>query len=94
MSVTAEMELKRKRLCAPVRNSSLWYLVNSRSGPNIEVHGDELGQNCYLQAQRDVSIAVIVVLFENVGHALQTNTRLYKEIETHVVVATSIVSAI
>lgn len=36
-----------------------------------------------LKAQCDVAVAIVVVLLEDVGHALERNAALNKEVETH-----------
>jgi len=48
----------------------------------------------HLQAQRDVSIPIIVILLKHVRHALQANARLYEQIKAHVVVAPAVVRAV
>lgn len=46
------------------------------------------------QAQRNVPVAVVVVLFKHVRHALQADARLHKQVEAHVVVAPAVVRAV
>jgi hypothetical protein len=45
------------------------------------------------QAEGDIAVPVIVVLLENICHALQADTRLHKEVEAHGILAAAVVSA-
>ena len=47
-----------------------------------------------LQAQRNVAVAVVVVLLKHIRHALQTDARLHEQVEAHVVVAAAVVGAV
>ena len=46
-----------------------------------------------LKAQRDISIAIIVVLLEHIRHALQADASLHKQVEAHDAVAALVVRA-
>lgn len=48
----------------------------------------------HLQTQRNIPIPIIVILLEHIRHALQADAGLHKEVETHVVVAATIVRAV
>jgi hypothetical protein len=47
-----------------------------------------------LQAQRNIAVAVFVVLFKHVRHSLQTDARLHKQVEAHGVLPTAVVGAV
>jgi hypothetical protein len=96
--------LKRKSVCAPVRNSSLF----GANTAHVSYYSFQ-NQDCarwgriappssatvsYLQAQRDVPIAVVVVLLEHIRHALQADARLHEQVEAHVVVAAAVVGGV
>jgi hypothetical protein len=44
-----------------------------------------------LKTQRDISVSIIIVLFEHIRHPLQDDATLHKEIETHLPFATLVV---
>lgn len=82
------MELKRKRACAPVRNSSLILKLV------IIFHVCVRGKKGHLQAQRNIPIAILIVLLKHIRHSLQANTRLHEQIETQRILASTIIRAI
>ena len=41
------------------------------------------------QAQRNISIPIIIILLKHLRHPLQTNTALYKQIEAYSILACS-----
>jgi low affinity Fe/Cu permease len=47
-----------------------------------------------LQTQRNIAIPILVVLLENIRHALQTNARLDEQIETQRIPAAAVVCLI
>jgi len=47
-----------------------------------------------LQAQRDVPIAILVVLFKHVRHAFKADARLYEQIEAHCIAPAAVVRLI
>lgn len=70
-----EIELKRKRDCAPVRNSSLRCCISGGSKSNGDGRQDSQGYGYN-------AITILVVLPKDISHALETDTCLDKEIET------------
>jgi hypothetical protein len=48
----------------------------------------------HLQAQRDISITVFVILLEYICHPLQTNARLHEQIETQCIASVAVVRAV
>lgn len=48
----------------------------------------------HLQAQRNVSIPVLVILLEYICHALQTDTCLDKQVETERIAAVAVICAV
>lgn len=98
------MLLKRKRVCAPVRNSSLFFfytlaccLLNFLVSFDFHLHlpphshHDQKKKKKDLQAQRNIPIPVVIVLLKHVRHTLQTDARLHEQVEAHVVVAAAVV---
>ena len=49
---------------------------------------------CHLQAQRDIAVAILVILLEDVRHPLQANTRLHEQIEAQRVASVAVVRAV
>lgn len=47
-----------------------------------------------VQTQCNVAIAILVVLFKHVRHALEADARLHEEIKTHGVCAAAVVGAV
>lgn len=48
----------------------------------------------HLQAQRNIPVAILIVLFKHVRHALQADARLHKEIETQGVAPAAVVGLV
>lgn len=76
------MELNKKRLCAPVKNSSL---ESSQYGPWT--------RKIDLQAQGNVSVSIVIISLEDVCHALQAYTSLDEKIEAQALLSASIVAS-
>jgi hypothetical protein len=81
------MELNRNKACAPVRNSSLSPLISTSHPNNRPLRTDLI----HLQAQRNIPIAILIVLLKHVRHALEAYARLHKQIEAHGVAPAAIV---
>jgi hypothetical protein len=47
-----------------------------------------------LQAQRNIPIAILIILLKHIRHPLQTNTRLHKQIKTQRIAPIAVVRAI
>lgn len=95
----AEIELKRNKACAPVRNSSLqiqkMYLLAKLIHRNHERRGGCISQTKFhLQAQRDITVAILIILLKNIRHSLQTNTCLDEQVETECIAAIAVICAV
>jgi hypothetical protein len=97
--VSGEIELKRKSICAPVRNSSLCRRRSvsifpiqcyTKKDATLEINDTEAN----VQTQRNIPIPILIILFEHIRHALQTNACLDEKIEADGILAAPVVRAV